>query len=165
MYKRLFLYAAAAALGVAAALAVSCVFAIATVTGSSMEPAIKNASVVLINQLAYELERSDAPAVGSVVAFKSDVYGEEGEGHILVRRVAGAPGDVVEIRNDIFYLNKKPYQEYMTEAVHMEDMGPVRLGENEIFVLSDNRKFSMDSRNEAIGVLDISECVGKVCFE
>lgn len=165
MYKRLFLYAAAAALGVAGAWAVSCVFAVATVTGSSMEPAIKNGGVVLINKFAYEMERSDTPAVGSVVAFKSDVYGEEGEGNVLVRRVAGTSGDVVEIRNDIFYLNKKPYQEYMTEAVHMEDMGPVRLGENEIFVLSDNRKSSMDSRNEAIGVLDVGACIGKVCFE
>jgi len=165
MYKRLCLYFGSAMLGIALALAMTCVFTVTTVTGGSMEPAIERDSIVLINKLAYGLEGQDVPAVGSVIAFKSEVYGEDGEGSILIRRVAGSSGDVVEIKDNIFYLNEKPYQEYMTEAVHMEDMGPVRLGSNEIFVLSDDRRFSMDSRNEAIGVLDSRECIGKVCFE
>ena len=38
------------------------------------------------------------------------------------------------------------------------------LGKDEIFVLSDDRSASMDSRNEAIGIIDIGECIGKVCF-
>lgn len=164
MYKRAFLYTAAAVLGVAAALALSAFFTVTTVTGGGMEPAIESGSRVLINKTAYRGEEAAAPQVGSVVAFKSDVYGEEGEGAVLVRRVAGSAGDVVEIRNSIFYLNGRPYEEYMTEAVHMEEMGPLKLGENEIFVLSDNRKSSMDSRNEAIGVLDCRQCIGEVFF-
>lgn len=165
MYKRGFLYCLAAAAGVAAGLILSAFFTVTTVTGSGMEPAMENGSKVLVNRVAYEGMERAVPRVGSVVAFKSDVYGEEGEGSILVRRVAGSAGDVVEIRDNIFYLNGRPYQEYMAEAVHMEELGPIRLGKGEIFVLSDNRKSSMDSRNEAIGVIDVRQCIGKVCFE
>lgn len=164
MYKRMILYVLAALLGTASAIALSAVFTITTVTGSGMEPAIKSGSNVIINKAAYKGKDAGIPQVGSVVAFRSDVYGEEGEGSVLVRRVAGNAGDVVEIKDNIFYRNGKPYQDYMTEAVHMEELGPLKLGENEIFVLSDNRKSSMDSRNEAIGVLDSRQCIGRVCF-
>lgn len=164
MYKRFALYVVSAVLGVVAAVALSAVFTITTVTGSGMEPAMEDGSKVLINKLAYYGTNAAVPQVGSVVAFKSAVYGEEGEGSILVRRVAASAGDVIEIKDNVFYLNGKPYEEYMNEAVHMEDMDEVKLGNHEIFVLSDNRKSSMDSRNEAIGILDIRDCIGKVCF-
>ena len=53
----------------------------------------------------------------------------------------------------------------MKEAVHMEDMDKVKLKKDEIFILSDNRKSSMDSRNQAIGIVDEKDCMGKVCFK
>lgn len=155
------MYVLAAVLGVAAASAAAAVFTVMTVSGTSMEPALDDGSKVLINKLAY-VKSSDAPSVGEVIALRSDVYSEEGEGGIIVRRVAGAPGDTVEIKDNIFYLNGKPYDEYMKEPVHMDDMKKVSLGDDEIFVLSDNRKSSLDSRNEAIGILNIEDCVGRV---
>ena len=165
MFKRFVLYLISAAAGVAAAWVLSGVFAFTTVTGSGMEGSIDDGSVVLINRLAYGTDHSEKPEVGDVVAFGSDVYGEEGEGSILVRRVAGSFGDAVEIKDNIFYLNGKPYDEYMSEAAHMEPMRRTVLGRNEIFVLGDNRRSSMDSRNEAIGIIDSRECIGRVCFE
>lgn len=165
MYKRFALYVAAAVLGVACAVAASAVFTITAVSGSGMEPAIADGSKVLVNKLAYHGKDAAVPEVGSVVAFRSEVYGEEGEGSILVRRIAASGGDMVAIKNNIFYRNGEPYEEYMDEAVHMEPMDEVKLADYEIFVLSDNRKSSMDSRNEAIGILDIRDCIGKVCFQ
>lgn len=164
MVRKTMLYLAAALAGIMAAVALSAVFTVTSVTGSSMEPAVKSGSHILINKLAYGSFGGEKPQVGDVVAFGSDVHGEDGEGSVLVRRVVGAPGDKVEIKDDIFYLNGKPYEDHMVEAVHMEPMDEVKLGEEEIFVLSDDRSWSMDSRNEAIGVIDIGECIGKVCF-
>lgn len=158
MYKRAIIYGAAAIFGIAAAVALTAVFTVMTVKGTGMEPNLEDGQIVLINKL------DDIPETGNVVAFRSEVYGEEGEGSVLVRRVAGKSGDVVEIKDNVFYLNDKPYDEYMKEPVHMEDMDKIRLGNDEFFVLSDNRKSSMDSRNEAIGVLDSDDIVGKVCF-
>lgn len=159
MYRKICFYAAVALLGIAVAVLTAAVFMIMTVRGSGMEPAINDGDKVLINKLA------DTHAVGDVVAFRSNVYGEEGEGSILVRRVAGSSGDTVEIKDNIFYLNGKPYDKYMKEPAAMDNMNKIHLSNDEIFVLSDNRKSSMDSRNEAIGVLKSSDCVGKVCFE
>lgn len=174
MCKRILLYGTAAALGVFAALVFTSVFTVMTVRGSGMEPAFEDGDKILINKLAYasfDVKNADSDAksallqTGDVVAFRSDVYGEEGEGSVLVRRVAGKSGDTVEIKDDIFYLNSKPYDKYMKEPVAMDDMQKITLKKDEIFVLSDNRKSSMDSRNEAIGVLKIDDCIGKVCFE
>ena len=159
MYKKVFLYGATAVLAGLAALAVTAVFTIMTIRGSGMEPALCDGDKVLINKIV------DADSVGDIVAFRSSVYGEEGEGSILVRRVAGSPGDTVEIKDDMFYLNGRPYDEYMKEAVSMDDMPEVRLKDGELFVLGDNRSTSMDSRNEAIGVLKREECVGKVTLK
>lgn len=170
MYKRILLYLAAAILGILAALAVTAIFTVMTIRGSGMEPALYDGDKVLINKLSYTKSAADdapgdVPSVGDVVAFRSSVYGEEGEGSILVRRVAGAAGDTVEIKGDIFYLNDKPYDEYMMEPVKMEDLTKIKLRDGEVFVLGDNRKSSMDSRNEAIGVLKIDDCVGKVVLK
>lgn len=170
MHKRLIIYVVAAILGILAALAVTAVFTVMTIRGSGMEPALYDGDKVLINKLSYAKSAADdapgdVPSVGDVVAFRSSVYGEEGEGSILVRRVAGAAGDTVEIKGDIFYLNDKPYDEYMMEPVKMEDLPKIKLRDGEVFVLGDNRKSSMDSRNEAIGVLKIEDCVGKVVLK
>ena len=159
MYKKLAVYGVAALLGIATAVAFNAVFTVMTIKGSGMDPVLEDGDKVLINKLETQFE------IGDVIAFKSEVYGEEGEGSVLVRRVAGSEGDVVEIRDNIFYLNNKPYDEYMKEAVHMENVEGVLLDDGEYFVLGDNRRSSMDSRNEAIGVLETEDCIGKVCFE
>lgn len=164
MFKRVVSYICAAAIGIVCALIVSGAFTITEVVGIGMEPAVKDGSRVLIDKMAYSDEGTSVPETGELVAFMSDVYDEEGEGKILVRRVAGSPGDTVEIKDDIFYLNDRPYTEHMSEAAHMEDFERTKLGNDEIFVLSDNRKSSMDSRNEAIGILQLGDCIGEVCF-
>ena len=52
----------------------------------------------------------------------------------------------------------------MNEAVSMEDMDKITLDEYSLFVLNDNRKEALDSRDQAVGVLDVSDIIGKVCF-
>ncbi len=163
MFRRIILYAAAGICGIAAAFACSLVFTTAEVTGSAMEPSVSDGSRVLINRLAYRMN-GNLPEVGNLIAFKCDVYSEEGDGGIVVRRVAAGGGDTVEIKDNIFYLNGKPYDDYIQQPAVMEDMSCKRLDEKEIFVLCDDRRFSLDSRDEAVGILEVGECIGRVCF-
>lgn len=164
MLKETLSYFFAAVVGITVAVVLSGIFTITEAKGSGMEPDIADGTYVIIDKVAYE-KKSQEPATGDIVAFRSSIYGEEGEGSILIRRIAGAPGDKVGIKDDVFYLNGRPYTKYMNEAVHMDDMKETLLGNDEIFVLSDNRRSSMDSRNEAIGILKAEDCIGKVCFK
>lgn len=165
MIKKFVLYFVSAVVGVAAAFTVSGILSVNVMTGSGMDGSIEAGRPVLINKLAYGTDGRERPDVGDIIAFKCDVYSEEGEGSILVRRVAGSFGDTVEIKDNIFYLNGKPYEKYMSEAAIMDPMEKIVLGDGQLFVLNDNRKYTMDSRNEAVGIVDMEDCIGRICFK
>jgi len=157
--RKSIMYVIVALLGTCSAIIVSCCFMLVMITDASMEPEIAKGSTVLVNKLVNQLE------VGDVVAFNNDVYGENGEGSILVRRVAAVSGDTVEITDNMFYLNDRPYTDYMSQAAHMKAYAKRTLEDGQIFVLCDNRRLAMDSRDDAVGILKIDECYGKVCFK
>lgn len=161
MIKKAVLYSVSAAAGIICAYLISGIFMITEMTGNGMEPSIERGSRLMINKTAY---RTSEPETGDVVAIENRVYGEDGEGSVLIRRTVGSEGDSIEIKDDMLYLNGNPYTEYMTEAVHMDDMDKTVLDKDEIFVLADNRKASLDSRDEAVGIVDMKDCIGKVCF-
>lgn len=164
MWKRIAVYGTAAVFGILCAVGFFSAFTIIRVTGTGMEPAYEAGSHVLVNKMAY---RRDVPQIGDVVAIRHQVYSEDGEDSILIRRVAGHPGDRIEIRGNVFYRNGKPCSssaKTTTENVVMEDFSPRTLGEDEVFLLCDDRRSSMDSRNEAIGILTVEDCIGKACM-
>lgn len=82
----------------------------------------------------------------------------------LVKRVIGTPGDVVDIKDGCVYLNgellDEPYAKGITEKGEFNL--PVTVGDNQLFVLGDNREYSFDSRD--FGLIDISHVEGKVVF-
>jgi len=81
---------------------------------------------------------------------------------LFVKRLVALPGDTVQISDGILYVNG--------EAVaNPEKMGSVpgdyplhQLGENEYFVMGDNRRTSHDSRANDVGPLTRSAIMGKV---
>lgn len=157
--KKSVMYVTAALFGIVIAISVACCMMVVRVTDEGMEPAITSGSIVLVNKVANELN------TGDIVAFRNNVYGENGEGNILVRRVVAVSGDTVEIKDNMLYLNNRPYTDYMSQAAHMEPYAKRTLGEGEIFVLCDNRMLSMDSRDAAVSILSPDECYGRVCFK
>jgi signal peptidase I len=82
------------------------------VPSGSMRPAIQEGDVVLVNRLAYQLKvpltnvvvaRTGDPARGDIVTFESPVDGTR-----LLKRVAAVPGDRVEMRNKVLWVNGHP---------------------------------------------------------
>ena len=84
----------------------------------------------------------------------------------FVKRVMGVPGDTIAILGTTVYINGQPVEEpYLTAERNRYDhtMLPITLGENEYFVMGDNRDNSNDSRNlTKVGPITRDMIVGHV---
>lgn len=81
----------------------------------------------------------------------------------FVKRVVGLPGETVEIIEGVIYIEGEPLDEPYLDAAHNRrktSMAARVLGEDEYFVLGDNRDSSNDSRR--VGAIRRSEIVGVV---
>ncbi|MCR4849973.1 MAG: signal peptidase I [Lachnospiraceae bacterium] len=132
-----------------------------TVIGSSMTPGLVNNQTVLINRFAYRLL---SPKRGDVVCFYPK--GNENS-HIYVKRVVGLPGEVIQIMDGYIYIDGVRYNEEENFDI-IADPGDASsqflLGNDEYFVLGDNRNNSEDSRNGNIGAVKKDTIIGKVWF-
>ena len=141
------------------ALGITYVFGSRTgIIGDSMEPSLPASSQVLINRFIYMIS---SPKRDDVIIFLP--YGNTNT-HYYTKRVVGLPGETIEIKEGRLYVDG-----YVAESQdaydYMEDAGmadtPLVLGENEYFVLGDNRNSSEDSRSGNIGPVSKSNIIGK----
>lgn len=153
----------------------------------SMKPTIKIGDVILVDRLAYDIRvpfthislyRLSNPRRGDIVVFDSRVEHEK-----LVKRIIGVPGDMVELRSNILYVNGKRLSYRLTGSdtyftdeienllgvkhkIRVENGGspyssfpPVKVPDGRYLVLGDNRDNSADSR--FIGFVPRNEIVGR----
>lgn len=84
----------------------------------------------------------------------------------FIKRVAGLPGDVVELRRGQLYVNGEQIDEpYLASADDTRSYGPVTVPDGMLFVLGDNRLVSGDSRLEpeegGVGLVPVDRVIGK----
>ncbi|OXB87727.1 signal peptidase I [Geobacillus uzenensis] len=141
------------------------VFSSYMVEGKSMMPTLQSGNLLIVNKLRYE--------IGSIHRFDIVVF-HANQKKDYVKRVIGLPGDRIEYKNDILYINGKqveepylrPYKQTLisgklTGDFTLEEVtGEKRVPAGCIFVLGDNRLGSWDSRH--FGFVKISQVVGKV---
>lgn len=126
-----------------------------SVEGNSMEPSLSNGDQLIVENLSYyfsEPERFDIV----VFPFSEDVN--------YIKRIIGKPGEVVQIVGSEIRINGVPLLENFGKEP-IEDPGIAKdeivLGDDEYFVLGDNRNASVDSRKKEVGVVKRSEIEGK----
>lgn len=155
-YKRMLINTISSLLVVAAiAVLISLLFLpVLRVTGTSMSPTFANDELVICNK------RSNFKS-GDVVAFYFN-------NSILLKRVIGTAGDVIDIKEDgTVYLNGEILDEpYITEKALGEcDIKlPYQVPDNRIFVMGDHRSVSVDSRSTTVGCIADEYIIGKVIF-
>jgi signal peptidase I len=114
------------------------------VEGSSMEPNFHDQQYIIIDKLSYRLRE---PKRGEVIVFHPPLDPSQN----YIKRIIGLPGERVRIDNGEVFINDtkidEPYlgnQNHKTDQVSLKD--EVSLGQEEYFVMGDNRSHSSDSR-------------------
>lgn len=119
------------------------------VNGTSMYPTLEGDEIMLLNK------------IGAIDRFDIVVLKLDGEQNNLIKRIIGLPGETVEIKNNEIYINDELLDDpYGTGITYNID--PVTLGEDEYFILGDNRIVSLDSR--VFGKIHRSEIKGTTNF-
>lgn len=120
----------------------------------SMEPNFYEGQFVLVNKLAYRLGQPDR---GDVIVFHNPRNTSED----YIKRIIGLPGDTVEVKNQTVFINGEAMIEDFTHypIPPGEYSGPVVVGDNQLFVMGDNRPNSSDSR--VFGPIDQDLAVGQ----
>ena len=129
------------------------------ILGPSMNNTLNSGDLVLLNRAVYKfknIKRFD------IVSFNySDTK-------YLVKRVIGLPGEKIEYKNNVLYVNDKQVDEpFLSKEVSTEDFSTMDLGYETIprdmyLMIGDNRADSLDSRDPKVGLVSKKEIIGKV---
>ena len=133
-------------------LVISLLTARVVVEGPSMRPTLLSGEWIVVNRLTYKV---GAPQRGDVVVFLPPTNAQTDD---LIKRVIGLPGETVEVRDGSVWINGARLKEIYTSGTTYPDH-KWQLGENDLFVMGDNRPISLDSRS--FGPINLSEVVGK----
>ncbi len=122
------------------------------IEGISMKPNLHDGQYLIINKLVYYLH---PPERGDIVVF----HYPKNPRRDFIKRIIGLPGEKVEVRGKCLFINGEELEEPYALHTGKYAWGPQCLGEDEYFVLGDNRNSSSDSHNW--GPLPEDDIIGK----
>jgi signal peptidase I len=122
------------------------------VDGRSMQPTLQHHERLFVNKLVY---RIGSPDRGDIIVFR---YPKD-PSRDFIKRVIGLPGDEVEIRRGVLYINGEAYAEPYILEDDPRGYLATEIPEGEYFVMGDNRRNSEDSR--FFGTVPIANIKGK----
>jgi signal peptidase I len=128
------------------------------VLGQSMEPNLHTHQRVLVEKVTYRF--SHAPQRGDIIVI--DLDPENTADDLLIKRVIGLPGDVIEIRGGEVYIDNEWLQEPWMTNMGGGNYGPKTIPPLYVFVMGDNRGASNDSRS--FGPVPVDNIVGRAWF-
>lgn len=128
------------------------------VSGSSMEYTLSDKDNLIVDKITYRF--ADPKRFDIIVFPYKSVL--DNESTYYIKRIIGLPGETVQIKDGIIYINGKELKEsYGREVIQdpKKAANEIKLGDDEYFVLGDNRNHSADSRE--IGNIKRSDIMGR----
>lgn len=132
-----------------------------SVVGPSMSPTLESGEKILVNRIGCKLF---GPGRNDLIVFLPN--GNE-KSHYYIKRVIGLPGDRVQIKDGIIYINGEPFEEKIEVSAIENPLlaeEEIVVEEDEYFVLGDNRNNSEDSRSADIGNVRRKDIMGMAWF-
>ncbi|MCD6452872.1 MAG: signal peptidase I [Dehalococcoidales bacterium] len=123
------------------------------VIGSSMQPSFINGQRLLVSKVTYRLHE---PQRGDVIVF----HPPTSQSTDYIKRVIAIPGDTIEVKRGTVYINGYGLDEPYIKTTPHYTLPKQRIGQNEYFVLGDNRNNSSDSHRW--GSVPRNDIIGKV---
>lgn len=127
------------------------------VSGSSMETTLSDKDQLIVDKMTY---RFRDPTRYDIVVFPYQYQ----DNTYYIKRIIGLPGETVQILSGMVYIDGMRLDEHYGNEI-MENPGiaeePLTLGEDEYFVLGDNRNNSSDSRASDVGLIHRKDLIGR----
>lgn len=127
------------------------------VSGSSMETTLSDKDQLIVDKMTY---RFRDPKRYDIVVFPYQYQ----DNTYYIKRIIGLPGETVQILSGMVYIDGMRLDEHYGNEL-MENPGiaeePLTLGEDEYFVLGDNRNNSSDSRASDVGLIHRKDLIGR----
>lgn len=127
------------------------------VNGDSMNVTLEDGDNLIVDKLSY---RFSAPERYDIIVFPYQYQ----EKTYYIKRIIGMPGETVQIMDGMVYIDGELLDEsYGKEVMQYAGVAsdPITLGEDEYFVLGDNRNNSSDSRDPSVGNIHEDQIIGK----
>lgn len=128
------------------------------VSGASMERNLHNQEIILVNRMGFSkhiFNHMGSLQRGDVIVFRPP----HEENEYYIKRVIGIPGDRIEFKDNVVYLNNEKLEERYTNCYfdttspqgsipcrYPSFQTPIIVPQNSYFAMGDNRNFSADSR-------------------
>ena len=120
------------------------------VNGNSMYKTLHNKDLMILNKIKYNFKNVE----------RFDIVVVKYENHYIIKRVIALPGEVIEYKDNVLYINDRKVQDKYN-SIEQDDFS-LELGNDEYFVMGDNRGDSLDSR--IIGPIKKDDIMGNSEF-
>ncbi len=126
------------------------------VAGNSMAPTMHEGDMVIMNKLIYHFTE---PKRGDIIGFYVEALDKQ-----VVKRIIGMPGDIIDYREHMLYLNDQVIltKEPNTTLIKGDITYPYEVPEAHYFVIGDNYQQSIDSRYRYIGAISREVIKGRI---